>query len=223
MNINYRFDDFRILSSYTNVKREASKNKYFSFNQSIHAVMAYINRMDPKSIRDITDIDNLLSDNWVSDGYKDKSEEEASFIKGLIIVARYIQSPLDIGRDNIIVNKNLSWQIKKNNTLNCKIDKVFELEDGTLELVDYKSGRIIKHTDNFELDLRTSAYVVLLYENFKFLPSTVSYYYLRPNIKFSRNISEADLHHSYKKIYDHYKFVRETLHLDLRHIPYASY
>jgi hypothetical protein len=223
MDRNYLSDKYKMSSLDKKDTSGESKNKYFSFNQSLHTVMATINRKDPKCIKDIRNIDNLLCESWKRDGYESKAEEEAYFIKGLLFLSNYISNPLDVGIDNIIVNKTLRWQIKNNNTLNCKIDKVFETKNGALEVVDYKTGRRIIHTDNFGLDLRTSIYIVLLYENLKVLPDAVSYYYLRPNKKFTRSVSELDLQQSYKKIYDHYRFIRETLHLDLRHIPYASY
>jgi ATP-dependent exoDNAse (exonuclease V) beta subunit len=218
---NYRI--FNAKKSPSELLTKPSADKYFAFNQSIHAVMTSINRNDPKSVRYIKNIDKLLQDNWVSKGYVTRSEEETAFIKGVVILGNYVNNPLDIGIDNIIIDKNLSCQIKKNGTLSCRIDKVYETEEGKLEIVDYKTGRIINHIENFDLDLRTAIYIVVHYENLKVFPDAVSYYYLRYNKKFTRILSTSDLHLAYKKIHDHYKFVRETLHLDLRYIPYASY
>lgn len=176
------------------------QNKYFAFDSSIHATLAAYNRISGDEQYTFDTLQSLFKDNWFSSGYPSKTEEEKFFRKGLIMLSHYFINRLDEGRDSLIINKVLSMQIHNQISVSlwARIDKVLEHDDGSLEIVDYKSGRNINHIPNFNLDLRSIVYALLVHNKFGILPIHLSYYYLSCNKKFTSVICSDDI----PKLYD---------------------
>lgn len=174
-----------------------TKNKFFSFDQSIHAAMAELNKSKNKDNITSSSITELLKSNWIHDGYESINEESKFFQRGITMLSRYNNYPQDEGLDSLVINKFLNKKVDKHCTLFSKLDKVYETKDGRIEIVDYKTGRIIGHYNNFDLDLRTAVYVTLVKEIFNIYPSVVSYYYLYYNRKFTKAFTKYEVDISY--------------------------
>lgn len=135
-----------------------------SFGQTMHAALQQLHK--PKEQRPSTSIPQLLERFWDNGAYGNSEEEEKYFTEGLRALQNYSESiagsrsqtlGTEIYMSRVVVTPTLKIR------LGCKADRVSLLEDGTLEIVDYKTGcagRI--QTPEFLLsDLPTFVYYLL--------------------------------------------------------------
>jgi hypothetical protein len=140
-------------------------------------------------------------------GLPDTDEENKFYLNGMIMLANYVINPQDVGIENLIINKSIYKNVNKFHTLGCKLDKVYETVDGLIEVIDYKSGKIIKHQDNFELDFISSTCIFLGQEWLNLRPDSLSYYYLKYNKKFTKHLTSNDIQKAYTNVYKHLKLL----------------
>jgi len=178
-------------------KENVPVNKFFSFDSSIHTTLSDFNEsfISNKITSSISDLYQLLEKNWVSEGYESLSEEKEFKYRAYRILTSYYYKPLDRGSKSFITNKNLSFRLNKKVLLFGRIDKVYERSDGCIEIVDYKSGQVINHSNNFNMSLKSASLILLVYFKLGICPDYLAYYYLSRNIKFSRRILKEDIIH----------------------------
>ena len=108
-----------------------------SFGISVHLALKDF-YTDPSQ-----DLLQLYTKNWVSEGYESKQHEKLFFAKGKKFLTQYLQTEYNpkiktIMQEQMFVAP-LKWQdrfIK----IGGKIDRVDERPDGSIEIVDYKTG-----------------------------------------------------------------------------------
>jgi hypothetical protein len=178
-------------------KDVVNSNKFLSLDQSIHLTMARFNSVQWNGESDIKHLIQMLELSWISDGYKSSSEESKFKIRAYKMLLGYFYNPLDVGKENIIINKVLKCKFSKRKMLFSKIDKIYRREDGNIEIIDYKSGLLVKHLDSFEINLSAAILIILVYHNLEVWPKFISYYYLSYNKKYTREITKTDIKQLY--------------------------
>jgi hypothetical protein len=169
------------------------KNKFLSFDSSIYQTLADFNKLKNYQAIDIATLHNFLSKNWISEGYSSNEEEQKFKFRAHRMLNRYFYNPLDTGNESLIINQSFSANIGKGKTLFARIDKAYERMDGDIEVIDFKSGYVIKHKDNFELSPKSVALILVFYYKFGVYPDYLSYYYLQYNKKFTCRITSKEL------------------------------
>lgn len=169
------------------------KNKYFSFDKTIHNVLGQFNRISNSNHKNLRVILSLLEEIWISIGYNDVQEEEYFKIRAYLMLISYFKNPLDQGLESLIINKFLKKSIRKNLVICKKIDKLYENLNGDFELIDYKYGKQIMHSESFELDIKSIFSIIVIKENLGIYPDIISYYYLSYCKKFSHFITTKDI------------------------------
>jgi DNA helicase II / ATP-dependent DNA helicase PcrA len=93
--------------------------------------------------KEIPSLDGLLKiyeKNWRGDGYNNKEEREKYYKKGKEILKTFYKKIADNNLPNVLfLEKDFSFKIN-DYVLKGKIDRVDKLEDGTIEIIDYKTG-----------------------------------------------------------------------------------
>jgi hypothetical protein len=176
------------------------KNKFFSFDNSIHQTLAEFNKVSLLGKREIKILFDILDRNWKNEGYESSSEERKFKVRAYRMLLNYFNRPLDVGSDILIVDKVITGRFNKRLILYSKVDKVYEKYDGDIEVIDYKSGYVINHNNDFEISLKSAVLLQVVTHKLGTYPNYLSYYYLSYNQKFTRKISEADLYKSYQMI-----------------------
>lgn len=140
-------------------------SKYISFGNSIHMALADFNLITNESYKTIDVLHDLLRKNWISKGYDSIDEEKDFGLRGLKMLSRYFENPLDVGTENLIIEQMIFKDMDKY-TLCGKIDKAYIREDGIVEILDYKTGKTIKPIDKIQLPL----YLILAEEKLGYFP-----------------------------------------------------
>lgn len=126
-----------------------------SFGITIHNVMndfyLKIKKGEKVSRQDLI---SLLKQRWISEGYSSKEHEEESFERGKNILNNYYDKlfdPLHIPEE---LEMPFSFYLKNNVKVSGKIDRIDKLPDGSIEIIDYKTGEVKQAaTDSYQFQL----------------------------------------------------------------------
>jgi len=137
-------------------------------------------------------LSDLYKEYWQLDGYKNKEEREEYYQKGISILKNFLLSyrqnpPLEI----LFLEKNFSFKIDQD-IIKGTIDRVDRLSNGTLEIIDYKTGQgkpKLEFKDKRQLIL----YQIFLEDFLQEKVSKLSYYYLEGQEKVSFTAKDKEL------------------------------
>lgn len=104
----------------------------------------------------------LLEDNWIKEGYKSKKHEEEFLQKGKDYLAGFLKYgfssksfPIALEQPFIVPLNN-----KRGLKIGGKIDRVDRLSDGSIEIIDYKTGATIPSQREVDKNLQLSFYAL---------------------------------------------------------------
>ncbi len=134
----------------------------------------------------------LFEKNWLTEGYESKGHEEKRKIEGREVLAQFFE-----------INSQPAWIIPAylehpfslkigEARITGRIDRVDKLEDGTYEVIDYKTGSSKKDSD-LKKDLQLSLYDIACRETLGITISKLSLYFIDDNVKVSTARSEKQL------------------------------
>ncbi|QQG52466.1 MAG: UvrD-helicase domain-containing protein [Candidatus Falkowbacteria bacterium] len=134
----------------------------------------------------------LYQEFWQPDGYQNKEEREAYLQKGRLALNRFFDDyqknpPAEI----IFLEKKFSFKIGAD-VIKGTMDRVDRLADGSLEIIDYKTGKS-KTKLEFKDKRQLILYKIFLEEFLGEKVSQLSYYYLESGEKFSFNATEKEI------------------------------
>ncbi len=173
-----------------------------SFGVSFHAALAdFYNKLKDGVDPSIELLYQLLDDNWISDGYVDLNHEKIAkrrgykFLKLFLndfykkdITPEFLEMPFSFKVDDIRVNG--------------KIDRINKINDGTIEIIDYKTGTHNLNQKEADHDLQLSIYCIAASEIFGIKPENIKlflYYFDSPQIV-ETSRTQADLDNARKEI-----------------------
>jgi len=138
---------------------------YYSFGLSLHAALQRFHGTDDLGVSTTQETIASLEENWISAGYASPEEAAEALAEGREIVSQYFESAAVAASEipPLFVEKQLSLDMG-GFTLVGRLDRVDELPDGTLEIIDYKSGGRFSE-DELLQDVAMSSYHLLLREH----------------------------------------------------------
>lgn len=146
----------------------------------------------PKAVLDEKKLLELYEGHWQADGYNNKEEREKYYQKGKNILKTFWHDFSIAERPEILfLEKNFTFKIGEG-IIKGAIDRVDRLPDGTLEIIDYKTGNPkekLEYADKRQLIL----YKIFLEEFLKIKVSKLSYYYLEGTYKTSFEAKDKDV------------------------------
>jgi len=140
----------------------------------------------------------LYEKNWIPSGYEGIAHHNARKEKGWEMLEEYYKNNSNPWVVPAFIEKEFYLKIGKY-TINGRIDRIDLLEDGTYEVVDYKTG-VLKKGSNLNNDLQLSMYALACKEVYKIPVSKLSLYFLQDNQKISTTRSAEQLEKSKAKI-----------------------
>ncbi len=134
----------------------------------------------------------LYQEFWQEDGYQDKEEREKYKIKGQKALKKFFYDYCHNSKPNILfLEKRFSFRVGSD-IIKGTIDRVDRQTDGSLEIIDYKTGNP-KDKLGFKDKRQLILYQLFLEEFLAVKVSLLSYYYIENGRKVSFIATEKDI------------------------------
>lgn len=166
-------------------------SKFLTLGSAVHAALAQYHKLgqEARTRRKLLD---LLDANWVSKGFASPDEEAEFKERARKMLEQYHFDPQDRG-ETIMAEETLTLISRTGRgRFIGRVDRAVRHEDGSVELIDYKTGRTPDPEDaDPEHRFQLLAYALLFRQrNGGKLPDAVSAYYLENNRKFTYPVTE---------------------------------
>lgn len=157
----------------------------------------------------------ILNTEWVSDGYQSKGHESEAKTRAQFILGNYFKDNFDHKTKTHDIEMSFTFRLANDLRIIGTIDRVDQLPDGTIEIIDYKTGTVNPRTKAsymFQLGLYGLAASRI---NKPFLKQNLdkiklSLLYLDTGEKISRTVTEKELKETENKIIEKVKKIEES-------------
>jgi RecB family exonuclease len=136
---------------------------YYSFGTTLHRVLERFHDSGDLGVETTHQAIAAMEENWLDAGFSSADEMADAYGEGKAILERYVEEHevARAGVDTLFVEKLLKMDMG-DFTLVGRLDRVDEHEDGTIEVIDYKSGRLSIATEDVANDIAMGCYQLLL-------------------------------------------------------------
>ena len=148
---------------------------YFTMGDHIHATLKEFLSVVPPSERSTSTLEDLLRQKWRRNrrGFNDIEDEKRWGEKALNQLRWFTQSQ-DLSVTPLIVEDYLQIELSANIALAGKIDRVDQMSDGSLHIIDYKTGKMPAEINQTQLHI----YALILSRKQSLPIGKASYLYL---------------------------------------------
>jgi hypothetical protein len=131
---------------------------YYSFGLSLHSALQRFHDSNDVGVQTTEEAVAALEENWMTAGYSSPEEAAEAMAEGRTMLEGYVDSLTeDIeGATTLFVEKDLQLDMGEW-ALAGRVDRVVERADGSIEIIDYKSGAI----ENPLYDIAMGCYALL--------------------------------------------------------------
>ena len=103
---------------------------------------------------------DLLEKNWISDGYKTKSHEKEFFNKGKLYLSGFLKQGFNPKVLPVGLEQPFTVPLGKGLKIGGRVDRVDDLGQGEIEIIDYKTGATIPSQRDVDKNLQLSFYAL---------------------------------------------------------------
>lgn len=166
---------------------------YYSFGTSLHAVLQRFHDSGDSGVTTTGQAVAALEESWLEAGYSSQDEMMQAMDEGKAIVEKYVEAALaaPARATTLFVEKTLRADLGPFVLLG-RLDRVDERDDGTLEVVDYKSGRSGVTEADVASDLAMCCYQLLLRKAYPGRPVVATIHALRAGSQASASMTDAE-------------------------------
>lgn len=166
---------------------------YFSFGSTLHRVLQRFHDSGDTGVTTTSEALAALEENWIDAGYSSAQEMQEALGEGREIISAHVDRALAVPTtaQTIMIEQLLRLDLGEF-TLIGRVDRVDEWEDGTLEVVDYKSGRSTVSEEEVASDLAMCCYQLLLRGKFPERKVIASILAIRSGDKASASLTDAE-------------------------------
>jgi len=203
------------------LKIPTSPTAALSFGSSMHATMrdfySQIKKGEKSSIKLIL---GLLNKNWIDEGYSTKAHERKMRSRGEIYLKEYLKKEFDSGNLPVALEEDFTVPLilprKKPLRIGGRMDRVDINRDGTLEIIDYKTGERIPSQRDVDKDLQLTFYALaaasIREKPFGRSPEEIklSLYYFDKQERISTKRNQKQLEDAVKEIFDWRKKIENS-------------
>ncbi len=187
-------------------KQEIGQKDFFQ------SVSVSLLKIDQK--KELKNILEIYENKWLDEWYEDKKQKEEYYKLGKKILKDFlkdfIKNPPKIKTVQGVLGLEMGFRLKiKDDIIRGTIDRVDELPDGSIEIIDYKTGRgkeKLQKEDKEQLLLYQLAGKQILGK----MPEKLSYYYLNENKKLSFISTEQEREEFKEEISRKIKRIRKS-------------
>ncbi len=155
---------------------------------------------------------DILEKNWVSKGFIDKKQERDFFEKGRMYLSGFLRQGFVKQKLPVLMEEKFSFPLKNAKgeriLVGGTIDRVDDLGDGNIEIIDYKTSANIPSQKEVDKNMQLSFYALAatLSGNKYFIKSPdqikLSLYYLDTQEKFTTTRTKKQLEDTIEKIFE---------------------
>lgn len=171
------------------------KGKDAIFGTTIHSALKFYHQPGRLAPASASEAIKYFEDNWNKDLFADPYAEQAFFLQGKSILERYCKENDAAKFSPLAMELYFQAPIGKDHILSGKIDRIDKLEDGSFEIIDYKTSRRLPSQEDVNNDLQLAIYQIGFLNKWPQFsqPIKVSLYFLQHGIKLSNQLSEEDV------------------------------
>jgi putative RecB family exonuclease len=140
---------------------------YYSFGSTLHKVLQRFHDSGDSGVQSIDHVLPALEESWLDEGYSSGEEMQQAFGEGKEILTRYVADELQRPQraKTIFVEKSLRTHFEGFDLVG-RIDRLDEHDAGTLEIIDYKTGRESVRSEDVQSDLAMACYALMVRETY---------------------------------------------------------
>lgn len=163
---------------------------YYTMANHVHATLKDFLTLLPLERRTMETIEQLLRNNWrrYRIGFRGRQDEKRWADKALAQLRAFVTNH-DVTVNPLMVEAPLEAEITLGLILHGRVDRVDREADGTLHIIDYKTGNMPIEPDWTQVQL----HAVILSRRMPWPVSKASYLYLEPSVLRSADISASEL------------------------------
>jgi len=167
---------------------------YYSFGTSLHKVLERFHDSGDAGVRTTEEAVAALEESWIDAGYRSADEAAEALGEGREIVARYVEERLKAERQakTLFTERQMRHDLGEF-ALIGRLDRLDEHEDGTLEIVDYKSGRSEVDPEEVRTDIAMTCYGLLVKRKYPDRPVVASIVAVRTGATGTASWSDEEL------------------------------
>lgn len=175
---------------------------YYSFGTSLHRVLERFHDSGDAGVTTTAEAVAALEESWIESGYGSHEEMQEALGEGKGILERHVKVAVQRAPDvrTLYVEKLLKLEFPEFRLVG-RVDRVDEHPDGTLEIVDYKSGRQAVCEEDVLGDLAMTTYQLLLRKMFPDRPVRATILALRSGASASCSMAADELDEFERDIY----------------------
>jgi putative RecB family exonuclease len=163
---------------------------YFTMGDHIHSTLKDFLSVVPVSERNLPKLEALLREKWLRNrkGFNDREDEKRWGEKALDQLRRFVGNQ-DISVTPLMTEDYHRIELANNIILKGRIDRVDKEANGSLHIIDYKTGEMPAEINRIQLHI----YALILSKEQDLPPKKASYLYLEPGELRTIELSTADL------------------------------
>lgn len=132
-----------------------------TFGGNLHRVLQHFHERGGPAEISAEELIAELRNRWTTAGFASAAEAETELATGEAVLLQYYQSALEAGRVTLWTEKTVQHRYE-DFVLFGKVDRLDRRADGSLEIVDYKSGRRTVSEDEVRSSLALKIYQLLV-------------------------------------------------------------
>lgn len=167
----------------------------FSFGCSLHKALERLHDSGDTGVQTTAQALAALEENWIDAGYQSAQQMQEALGEGHYLLERALAEELTAPPPNgrtLMVERSLRKDMGDFDLVG-RPDRVDELPDGSLEIVDYKSGRRQCTAEDVAHECALGCYALLLRELYPGRPIYASIIALREGVRATHAYSSAEL------------------------------
>ncbi len=196
------------------LKIPSSPSPATAFGQSVHAALRdFYFRKKNNVETDFKDIEQIVKNTWMSEGYSSIEEERNAYKKAIDVVTKYLTQHFN--PNNLPLELELPFEFFINRLrVGGRIDRIDTIPDGTIEIIDYKTGTNIPDEKSLQKNLQLTTYALAalnmreLHKNPEHVK--LSLYYLEADKKISTTRTMEQLEAAKQEITEKAKEIAES-------------
>lgn len=131
-----------------------------TFGTSIHAALRdFYQRRTAEAQVHVSDIAKILKRVWIAEGYQSKEHETIAFERAVSLLEDYLTTELATNPHPIALELPFEFFVNRLR-VGGRIDRIDELPDGSIEIIDYKTGANVPTEKEVAKNLQLTTYAL---------------------------------------------------------------